>query len=312
MNNNSLSIDRSITDLVKFVSCALIAAGHYLGHYSTQSGGVNLFQKAILAQGGLLGVALFFFLSGYGLMKSEQLRHLDLRSFITKRILKVYKPVLLSALIWVSLSCPFNESLAAVPWHILLEIIWGWGDGILWFVKALLLLYSEFYIYSLIRQKTNKDVNRIITIIVLCTIAFTWQYYVADYSAVSIPLFFLGIVVADFKLVNRFLSRWAYVCGILLTMTILCILFHSHKLFMHATFNYIVVVLWIFFSNRYCYKISSLPKWIGSFSFDIYLTHNKCLTVLIHFLTVVPFWAFIVSTLVTSYMFYRLRKLLKI
>ena len=99
-NSNSFSIDRHITDLVKFLASLLIATGHYLGYFSTIEK-VNLFHKIILAQGGLLGVALFFFLSGYGLMKSEQKCHLSAILFIKRRILKVYLPVLVSAIIWV-------------------------------------------------------------------------------------------------------------------------------------------------------------------------------------------------------------------
>lgn len=147
-NSNSFSIDRNITDLVKFLASLLIATGHYLGYFSTIEE-VNLFQKIILAQGGLLGVALFFFLSGYGLMKSEQKYHLSAIPFIKRRVLKVYLPVLVSAIIWVPIYNLINGHFIDNLYKMPLDIIWGWGDGILWFVKCLLILYVEFYIYIL-------------------------------------------------------------------------------------------------------------------------------------------------------------------
>lgn len=62
--------------------------------------------QLLSTQGGYLGVAIFFFLSGYGLMESESKSHLNLKTFFKRRFLKIYLPVLLISFIWM-LASPF-------------------------------------------------------------------------------------------------------------------------------------------------------------------------------------------------------------
>ncbi len=310
-NSNSFSIDRHITDLVKFLASLLIATGHYLGYFSTIEK-VNLFHKIILAQGGLLGVALFFFLSGYGLMKSEQKCHLSAILFIKRRILKVYLPVLVSAIIWVPIKNLINGHFIDNLYKIPLDIIWGWGDGILWFVKCLLILYVEFYLYAWVRKITEKDIVRVCAIFAMCCVTFVYQYHIADYSAVSIPLFFVGVIITDFHWVNKFLSQSISIGLLIVIMFVFCLLFRENNLFIHTMLNYFVIFIWVFFSNQYNFTISSLPKFLGPFSFDIYLTHNKCLQTMIYYMAYAPFWLFVGSTLVVSVFLFYIRKLLKI
>ena len=99
LTKSEYTINRSFSESVKLLSCIAIAIGHYLGYYSTTGAHINILQKAMLAQGGMLGVALFFFLSGYGLMKSDERKHLSACEFFSRRYLKIYLPVLLSAVI---------------------------------------------------------------------------------------------------------------------------------------------------------------------------------------------------------------------
>lgn len=73
-----VELDRNVTDLVKFLSCLLVALHHYSQYVVSQNISHNVFYEAVSSQGGFLGVAIFFFLSGYGLMKSEQKCHLNI------------------------------------------------------------------------------------------------------------------------------------------------------------------------------------------------------------------------------------------
>lgn len=93
--------DRSLTDIIKMMSCLMVAIHHYAGYAISRGFSDSLFLKAFSTQGGYLGVALFFLLSGYGLMKSEQKRHLEFKDFVRKRFGKVFIPVLLITAIWL-------------------------------------------------------------------------------------------------------------------------------------------------------------------------------------------------------------------
>lgn len=62
-----------------------------LHHYSIDrviAGTHNPIYQLLSTQGGWLGVAIFFFLSGYGLMKSELKNHIEFVPFVKKRLLK--------------------------------------------------------------------------------------------------------------------------------------------------------------------------------------------------------------------------------
>lgn len=74
---------------------------HYAQYICVNGFSDSLFYKALSAQGGFIGVAIFFFLSGYGLMESESKSHLNALAFLKRRILKIYLPVILVTFIWM-------------------------------------------------------------------------------------------------------------------------------------------------------------------------------------------------------------------
>ena len=206
----------------------------------------------------------------------------------------------------------FNELLIDNLYKIPLDIIWGWGDGILWFVKCLLILYVEFYLYTWVRKITENNIVRVCAIVAMCCVTFVYQYHIADYSAVSVPLFFIGVMITDFHGVNKVLSKSIGIGLLVVIMSVFCILFRENYLFIHSMINYFVIFIWVFLSNQYNFTISSLPKFLGPLSFDIYITHNKCLLTMTYFLTCTTFLLFSCSTIAVSLLFYNLRKSLKI
>ena len=319
-----MQLNRNLTDIVKFLACILVALGHFCGH-AISTGDTNLLYQAISTQGGFLGVALFFFLSGYGLMMSERKAHLTLLSFLKRRYLKIYLPCVLSAILWIPISYLTIRGGYSVDYHIVTSTLWGWGDGILWFVKTLMMLYATFYIYTLIRNRTDNEILRllILTLFAVITTAIQWQ--VADYSAISVPFFYVGVASVDCPSLTKQMSRW-WVTGITLVLTMafcgLLVKVRHDMLFAHAAFNYAVVMMWIWVAVskpfklfKPCYSCDScmgLPKWVGGMSYDIYLTHNKVLMLLIYYLHTFPLWLFLLCTALVTIAFYNIRKLLKI
>lgn len=87
---SSITFDRNVTDVLKFIACLMVALGHYCGYCSVNDIH-NVFIDAIRIvspQFGYLGVALFFLLSGYGLMMSDKKKHLEFGAFIRRRLSK--------------------------------------------------------------------------------------------------------------------------------------------------------------------------------------------------------------------------------
>lgn len=100
----TLHIDRATSDTLKVVSALLVMFSHYCNLKAQAGNTLNVVEWCVRSQGGNIGVAVFFFLSGYGLMMSEIKSHLPLKSFFRKRFLKIYLPVILVTAIWLPIS----------------------------------------------------------------------------------------------------------------------------------------------------------------------------------------------------------------
>lgn len=97
-------IDRGVSDLLKIISALLVMFSHYYAVIALAGYDLNPIEWLIRSQGGNVGVAVFFFLSGYGLMSSEMKSHLSAMQFLKRRFCKIYLPVLLVTAIWLPIS----------------------------------------------------------------------------------------------------------------------------------------------------------------------------------------------------------------
>lgn len=165
-NNNCFSInntdkpilDKGATDLLKFLCCIMVSMHHYVQTWYKTGGEHNLLFDAFSSQGGYLGVAVFFFLSGYGLMMSWNKQPMTFAQFLWKRIRKVYLPVVFISLIWCVCLCLLAPKLTLRPeltellpcknlsLGLLATFALVSNDGALWFIKAILFLYLMFFV----------------------------------------------------------------------------------------------------------------------------------------------------------------------
>lgn len=310
--DNSFELDRGLTDLIKFLSCMLIA----LHHYSQYAIGIETLNNRVyylLAwQGGYIGVALFFFLSGYGLMKSERANHLSLKDFFTRRICRVYLPVVVVSLLWLPI---YSWMESDYSYGNLLMCAMGGGkspflDTAMWFVRVLLLLYASFFIYSKIRQ-LSKPLALII--FVISTIAVYYLVH-SDYppKAVSIPFFSLGVLIVEFPKIGRFFSNVIAILFLALMAAVLIVILINNHLAVHVIINWLVIVLFLFLTSRFRFVVEMAPKWVGDSSYDVYLVHFKVKEVLMTLMPTVHLWVFILVTVICTFCFHRFRKLLHI
>lgn len=119
--SNAITFDRNLTDIVKFLSCLMITLHHY-SQGMVVAGSHNPIYQLFSTQGGWLGVAIFFFLSGYGLMKSDMKHHLEPLPFFKKRLMKTYLPAVLVSLLWggyLQIRGGAKIGLPICLWHIL-------------------------------------------------------------------------------------------------------------------------------------------------------------------------------------------------
>lgn len=307
-------LDRGMTDLLKFLSCIMIALHHY-SQGMVVAGSHNPIYQLLSTQGGWLGVAVFFFLSGYGLMKSDMKNHLKLFPFLKKRLLKTYLPAVFVSFLWggyliITKKVSFNLSWVK-------GVLWNFNDEVLWFVRIIIILYLTFYVYCVVHKIIGKYYSRsfadIFLLLIFSISSYVFLCHIIGFvHGSSVLLFFLGMSIAKYNFYYLKLIRKIYPILLVFTIIILLTFIKRHDAeWIHLLINYFcifsAIVLFAFFNLRI-----QVPKLMGEISYDVYLVHNKFLLILKSIYTVAPLWQFVVFTIMGSLLFHKTRKLFQI
>ena len=273
-----LSLDRTYTDFLKVIAALCVVIGHYASITIVQNWSQSPVWYVIASQAGYIGVALFFSLSGFGLMESEHKRHLDFKGFVKRRFLKIYKPVLLVTVIWVAVEILFMGKELSL--EILYVILWGFDDCVLWFIKILMGLYLTFYIFAYLRMK-GKPVLSFLVLFVGTIILMIVAHYTEGYSSIGIPCFALGVFASQTKDLKKELMLLILAFSVSVVYSIATHDNHGY----HAAFDYFLIGLVLFIPC--IVKLPSILESESSFkpiisymallTFDVYLVHYKVL-----------------------------------
>lgn len=300
-------LSRPLTDVLKISAAMLVAMGHYSGHASHFV--INPIYQFFAAVGGYVGVAIFFLLSGYGLMMSEQKSHLKFWAFCKRRLSKIYYPVVLVSSIWGLVMWPKDGGLDYIPSY-MITALFTFGDGVLWFVQVIAMQYLLFegYVCMRIRFKRFSLAYLILVTVLAYVIVFVTLH---DWCALSVPMFSIGVLVSDY---NKILYKFIHGYGVLLWLVIITVimagLYHVYgNLYAHALFNYYVVTAIVAFCAFWSPSFK-IRGWIGDFSYDIYLTHNKLIQLLKPNGELIGLHIFIIGTVVFSTASYTIRHFL--
>lgn len=302
-------ISRSLSNLIKF----FIAVGIALCHYSAYAVSVapNKLYDFIIILSSITGVPLFFFFSGYGLMRSDQVNHLSLWQFIKRRIMKVYMPVVLVSFIWQIFLWPKGGGLERLP-HLLYATLWGFSDGILWFVKVIIICYVLFRLYVFFKAKSDKA--GLISLLIGTSIVYVFVYhYFADWAAIGIPMFALGIIIADYNTYATKVIKSYRVLLIVLLLTMLfgCLYLFYGNVYLKALGNYYSIAVILVLCANYSINVE-MSGWLGDFSYDIYITHNKVINYLKAIYDYIGFGQFFIISALAALILYVTRKIIKI
>lgn len=300
--NKTLQFNRGLTDIIKFLSCLMIAL-HHFSQIRGVEGASNIVYFLFATQGGYLGVAIFFFLSGYGLMKSEQSKHLTISAFLKKRLIKTYLPAVLVSALWAGYNVIGGDKYDI---SLLKGIFWQFNDEVLWFVRTIIWLYLFFAIYNNIAK------FKLLALPVISIIAVWWTNSGLVHGG-SVLMFFVGVSIAEhgnywWQIARKPIS-WA-ICSIVVIA--LCVVFRSNMFVIHLMFDIVFIFAFIIFSAFYNIDIQNYPHWLSTCSYDIYLVHNKALMILRPLYTILPLLHFLILTSLFTIIFYNLRKFLKL
>lgn len=308
---NGILFDRGFTDLLRFLACCIVALGHYAGYAESTLGIRNIFYDVAAAQFGYLGVALFFFLSGYGLMMSFQRRPISFKDFVARRLSKTWLPAVLVSGIWLVINLlifGFGGGNLLCNQNYLLGVIWLFNDEVMWFVRTIMVLYLFFYLYVWLSSRCSSKASFFILIgVAACSTHIVRPLHLGD--PISVPLFFIGMMVAKWpEQFKKLVYSWKAVVLIVLVALIVAYVCKSDNRVLHGIINYLTLFIFIEIVMHYNISVPSVPKWVGECSYDIYLVHYKTHLMLVYLFVVDQLWMFFVGTALATIAFYNLRK----
>lgn len=307
-------LSKGWSDWVKLGAAILVAVSHYSTVICINLHWSNSSFLRLWCQGAYIGVALFFFFSGYGLMESEKKRHLGLKEFFTKRFLKVYLPALLVSVCWIPLYYGIvdTDHSALTLWGVLYDIVWGFQDPVLWFIKILFILYGLFYGFCWLRSIGNNLLAHVLMIggtalTIWCAIEFSFPF-------IAIPLFTIGLYSSLLK--EKTPLRIPSSIWMLGAMGVICTgLFALTKMniIAHGILNSIVTaaVLAVVYALNRATPIR-LPKACISGNYMIYLIHMKVLTFMVAEWGHISFGSWALTSIVVTVIFTYIKGILKI
>ena len=265
MKLKSRSLDKKSSTCLRGIAMILI-----LFHHLSQ----NICTLRIFSHIGFLCTAIFFTLSGYGLMRSLKTKENYLKNFLTHRLSKLLIPYLLSNLILIIFEIMHGKQFSifgifcCITGIILI-------DSYKWFVILILLEYLIFF-FVFKNIKNEKFAILTITCINILFILILYQKNVADYWYNSILCFSIGIFFAKYEeSIICCIEKYYYILtalfsGLFIFTFYLYSLtnFQSHIIVCICnilfSISFILIMMNIFLTNKLFYNI-------GLFSYEAYL-----------------------------------------
>ena len=278
------NLSKNASTCIKGLSCLLIILHHWF--MQLQGAGYhNIFVGLISVRGGVTGVAVFFFLSSYGLTRS-QMNHKDsLLAFVKKRIAKLLIPLVLTNIAWLAVAYHGEGSIDLTA-RVL--NIYDLPDPVTWFCNVIIFCYCFFYVSFSVKTVWLKILcswSLMVAFACVLTAIFPERpFYV--HSLIAFPI---GQMVA---LCQSRMSIWKLVLLILLVsivtlgMVSIFMTDYWNRIFGNLFSCGVILCLMIAVSllnandriKRFIpLSLKSMVLFMGTYSYEIYLCHNKYL-----------------------------------
>lgn len=313
--NSPFSLHRDWSNYAKLFAALLVAVSHYSTVIVVNNHWSDSQFLRLWCQGGYIGVAIFFFFSGFGLMESDQREHLSLKLFIKKRFAKVYLPVLLVSAIWTPIYNLWvaNPTTEVNLWGTVYDILWNFHDPVLWFVKILFLLYFVFFTATELHEREFHVIGHLLMI---SGIVFaTWLANHNGYPYISVPLFGIGVYTSVLK--QQYVLRIPacyYLIGAMTFVCAICFVLTREADPAHGVLNCVILAITLLII-RVLQTITPpilLSAFTISATYTIYIVHFKVLDLMVANWGHISYWSWAATTMVVTIVITYIRNLLKI
>ena len=229
-------------------------------------------------------VALFFFLSGYGLYFQYSNNANYMKNFLRKRLVRIFIPFYVFIVIYVvyraTLGEVINVDFFLSFWRDHSNIIY---NG--WFINSIIVLYVIFYV-SFVKKDSKIAVYKLVF---LTLVYIFWKAYQnhGDWEYVSIMAFLLGVFWMKNRVsIDKILEKNYFI--FLVSFSILIYVFHYYEDIMKnigITNKYVYygivgnlctmvfVVYFLLLTNKLNFS-NKYFDFLGDISFEIYMIHG--------------------------------------
>lgn len=295
--HGAISMSNSL--MFKAIACILIV----LHHYAQLNIDGTIINRILYTYAGFIPVAIFFFFSGYGLMEAEKKNHSTFVSFLSKRLLRVYKPFIIINIIAMVI---YKFAGVADYFHsdfLLYLIGFKFVDNVTWFVNVVFLFYLFFFVAMRLK-------NPLIQVASICLLQYIFllinEYYLHWWIS-GIWAFPIGVLYSLYR--ESFAKYFSRHLIYLFLLCLLLLVYSSIGVILVSEVRYTFVLLCIIVFS--CFLSVNLPtcNYLGNISYELYLVHMKVYALLVITLgiTLTWYWFLSISLIIAALMHWILK-----
>ena len=274
----TIQISKDTSNVIKGIACLLIVAHHFCARLMGK-GYDDIIVNFIGLRGGVIAVTIFFFLSAWGLSESQSKNSYPLGKFVKRRLSKVYVPLMITNIVYYFFLLVYGRIDFYLSSFVLNALNIDYIDHVLWFCNTILIFYLIFYLSFLPRTKWFKILVCFVSTVIYCvltTIVFpNSPFYV--YSIVGFPFGMMCSLYKENMLKITHWGSWSIVALLFFFLGAMALPeYRNHFLMNSYCFILLVVLVAIIQRIDFSKKLIILP-FVGLYSYEIYLIHNKVL-----------------------------------
>ena len=234
---------------------------------------------------GAWGVNLFLILSGYGVYLSYSKK--GLKEFFPKKIIKIYLPYLIYAIIIVCYYLYTNHFVFSRK--IVLATLLGLDidsnlDKSMWYISFIFLEYILFFIIAILVKKVNKIISKekfiffamiISSVLLMNFFNFNLLWHVNSGVTFYVFAFPIGVILAiikDWKVNEDFREMLFVLASIICLIITICLYNNCNSFYQYFIYSLAVPGLIILISQTLkTFKSNKILEFFGKYSFYIYL-----------------------------------------
>ena len=263
---DDLDFSRENTEWIRGLTALALVLIHILENYYI---GESVLLR-IAAQSGVLCVAIYFFLSGYGLITSMKYKNNYLKGFLFKRFVRLLVPVYIAECFYLLVNILLEGTIKVKEIY---ELLFFWEYvSFSWFVLSIGVVYIMFYL-SFSRFKRYKHG-------LVCFLFFLGGGYILCFFAgineiyyKCIPAVILGALYGEYYFfINKYFRKY-YAFIILIIFFLLLLSRNMSPLGKNGIFSIAMCLVLILLCLKFTIR-SKVTQFLSNNSYELYIIHG--------------------------------------